>query len=608
MCGIFGVFGSYDRQLVKNMTNAMIHRGPDDSGFFFDKNIALGQRRLSIIDISGGKQPIFNEDGSIVIVFNGEIYNYQELKIHLETLGHKFSTNSDTETIVHAYEEYGFDCVNKLDGVFAFAIWDENKKQLFIARDRLGIKPLYYASVGDKFIFCSEIKSLILDPDFDKSINIQALHEFVNLQYTIYPNTIFKSVKKLGAGHYLIINKRGVQEHKFWDLNYLPQSKSSSFYQKNIRKLLDDAVKKRLIAEVPLGAFLSGGIDSSIVVGLMTKHSNNPVKTFSIGFQDKEFDETAYARLVSQKFNTDHKEFVVDYDMLDYLPKITRVLDEPLADAASIPTFILAEHARKYVTVVLTGEGGDENFAGYPYYRWFKFANSASNITPNLFYKKPFNKLVSKAISSVSDEKYKTLFSDTKSKESLFYRKIFGFEDNDSFFNEDIKKQINRKLLSEKLIKPYFQNKDFINSMQRWDTKIWLPDDLLMKVDKTTLGNSLEARVPFLDYKFMQFIATIPSKQRFSYFKDKTLLKQSFKDILPKEIMKRKKGGFNVPIEQWFSKQYKNEVVGIFEENKHLISKFFNHEKLLRNVNSGTNPILTWRITNFIYWYNNYFE
>ncbi|MGH7791248.1 MAG: asparagine synthase (glutamine-hydrolyzing), partial [Thermodesulfobacteriota bacterium] len=373
MCGIcgilnFGIDEPVNSETLKRMCTVMSHRGPDDEGFFLEGNLGLGMRRLSIIDLSTGHQPISNEDGTIWIVFNGEIYNHLDIRKELESKGHKFSTNTDTEAIVHAYEEFGENCVDKLRGMFAFAIWDKAKRKLFLARDRIGIKPLYYFIDDKRFIFGSELKVILAYPGIPKDLDLEALDSFLTFEYIPAPLTIFKNVKKLPQAHTLSIENNQVSINEYWKLHFKEVRRTEEETCYELYKILKEAVKMRLMSDVPLGAFLSGGIDSSTVVGLMSEVMDKPVKTFSIGFDDPSYNELNYARVVAKHFGTDHTELVIKPDIAGWVNKLIKYLDEPFGDFSIFPTFLVSELTRKHVTVSLSGDGGDELFAGYEYY------------------------------------------------------------------------------------------------------------------------------------------------------------------------------------------------------------------------------------------------
>jgi len=570
MCGIVGLFGEVDNNLLKEMNNLISHRGPDGKGYFFDKNIGFGHRRLSIIDLGGGAQPMYDREGKFVIVFNGEIYNYLDLKLYLEKKGIKFETNSDTEVILNMYKLHGKDCLGYFDGMFSFAIYNIDEKSLFIARDRLGIKPLYYFKNSQTFGFASEIKSLIIHPSLEKKINKNALLEYFYRQYITGPDTIFEEIYKLLPGNYIIIKKNSFEINKYWDLSYKIKEKRSEIIKPKIKNMFDEAVKKKLIADVPIGVFLSGGLDSSLVLNSMSKFYDNNIKTFSIGFDDTDYDESKYASEVAQHYGTHHNSIILDKKHMKYLDKLIYHLDEPLADFAALPTFILSKFASEKVKVVLTGEGGDENFGGYSYYKKFDRFHSNFSIP----------------------------------KKFLYNKKIFYYEKNISKFLLLNKYKDSKKYIGTKLIKNYFEKGSFFNQMLNWDVKVWLPNDLLMKVDKTTMAFGLEARVPFLDHKLMEYVATIDPKLK----NEKVILKESYREELPLSVLNRKKHGFEVPIEKWFKEKHKENMQMIIDSNFKEFSKYFELDEINKILKNKESDIFMWRLYNFLIWYQNNFK
>ena len=563
MCGIVGVYGISDKNLVKRMCNRIVHRGPDDEGYYVDDYVSLGMRRLSIIDLSTGKQPIFNEDGSIVVVFNGEIYNFREIRKELEQRGHRFYTNTDTEVIVHAYEEYGYDCLKKFNGMFGIALWDANKKELFIARDRIGIKPLYYTVVDGNFIFSSEIKC-ILECGVGKTIDKIALANYFALRYIPAPRTIFEGIKKLEPGHYMVIRNGNIEKKRYWRLEYKPNDGGEEYFTEKVLEMLKTSVRRRLVSDVPLGAFLSGGIDSSTVVALMSELMDEPVKTFSVGFEGEELDETPYARIVAEHFGTDHHEIFVDINDLSILPKIIYHLDEPLADPAVIPTYLISELARKKVKVVLTGEGGDEAFGGYEKYLHEQRMLKILSCLPDCL-----RRLCKKLGARLEDRKnklglYLSFIGAKSNQEESYYFRLKNIDWGSCWLVNGGKDEV------RELVRKSFDNRDYISNMLYYDIQYWLPDDLLMKIDKMTMAKSLEARVPYLDYEFLQFAYNIPPRIKLGN-SGKYILKKAVQKILPKEIIYRKKHGFDVPISRWF------------REDNDLIQKYMD-ESILKEV------------------------
>lgn len=534
MCGIIGIVdyeNSIDRDILDKMCKIIAHRGPDDQGIYIDKNIGLGHRRLSIIDLSkAGHQPMCNEDGSIWITYNGEIYNFKELRNDLEKKGHRFKSDTDTEVIIHAYEEYSEDCLKLFNGMFAFGIWDSNKKQLFLARDRIGQKPLVYYVKNNLFIFGSEIKSLVLHPGFKKKINFDAISHYLTFQYIPHPLTVFEDCFKLSPGHYLIYRNNEINIKEYWDLNYEAVNKPEDYFEKEIIKHLDRSTKVRLMSDVPLGAFLSGGIDSSAVVAFMSKYIDR-VKTFSIGFDYEEYDETKYARIVAEKFNTEHHEFIVKADMSKILPKLAWVYDEPFGDKSALPTFFVSKLAKKYVTVVLSGDAGDENFAGY---------NRYDIIKEKSYEYKPFH---------------------------------FLPEEKNKLFNVNFRSRVDSR---EILMRYYNKFNDKLNKLTYSDIKLYLPDCLMNKIDIASMVNSLEVRSPFLDFKFMEFAAKIPPNIKLKNCKKKYILKRALRKYLPKKILYREKMGFGIPLEPWFGKDLKSYISDVLMNKESFSNRYFN--------------------------------
>ncbi len=535
------------------MLDMVSYRGPDDSGTFIDKNVGIGNRRLSIIDVEGGKQPIHNEEGDMWIVFNGEIYNHPQLKVDLESKGHRFYTDTDTEDILHLYEEYGKVCVKKLRGMFAFAIWDGEK--LFIARDRLGIKPLYWTVHDDVFYFGSEIKQVLLS-GIPRKIDRIAFNQYLGLRYVPGPRTMFENIQKLLPGRSISVDEKGIKLEKWWNFSLLKEnSVSGGGMEESVFKLLDESVKMRLMSDVPLGAFLSGGIDSSLITALMSRHMEEPVKTFSIGFEIDSFDELDHAEIVSQHLETEHHTLKVKQDVIELLPRVIWHLDEPIADAAIMPTYIVSRMARKEVKVVLTGEGADELFAGYPRYSTLK----GGYRTPP-WLGKGAHSLISK-------------LPEIRGKEFLKRHLTPNAEKIDSFSSNFSEKE--RAILSEEgvdlkeLLYEHFRGGDLFREMIDFDVRVWLPDDLLMKVDKMSMANSLEARVPFLDHKLVELAAGIP---RHLKLRDggKYILKKIAKPLLPERTINRKKHGFSVPLEPWLRGRFREVAENVLRESSFL--------------------------------------
>ncbi|MBU4352928.1 MAG: asparagine synthase (glutamine-hydrolyzing), partial [Nanoarchaeota archaeon] len=508
MCGIVG-FNWNDKQLLKKMSDTIIHRGPDQFGYFEDKGISLGHRRLSIIDLSEkAKQPMFNEDNSIVLVYNGEIYNFKELRKELQKKGHKFNSETDSEVVLHAYEEYGENCVLKFNGMFAFAIWDSKNQKLFLARDRSGIKPLYYWYKDGKMIFASEIKSILEDKEVKRIINSNSLGQFLERKTVFGNETFFKDIKKLLPGQTLILQKKEIILKNFYSLNFTNNEDNLNF-----NKEFDNVIKDMLVSDVPLGVFLSGGLDSSLVTAFMAKHTKN-LNTFTVGF-DLSTDEFKFAKKVAEKFSTNHHELNISFkDMTNVLDKIVWHMDEPIADPAIIPTFIMSKFAKKKVSVCLIGEGSDELFAGYSKYK-------LSKLLPKQVY----------------------------------------FAISDVVFNNREKKKLLKKdyyqPTSKSFIKPYFKIKNKICAAMAFDFKEVMPNYQLMKIDKMTMANSLEARVPFLDNRIISIGEKMKNECKFKKDQGKYFLRELSKKMLPPSFAKDKKRSFYTPLKDWFN----NEII-----------------------------------------------
>jgi len=560
MCGICGIvkFNAVDAvspELLEAMTDRISHRGPDDSGYFREGPVGLGHRRLSIIDLGGGKQPIFNEDESIVIVFNGEIYNYVELTSELIARGHVFKTRSDTETIVHAYEEYGDDCVIRLRGMFAFALWDRRKQRLLLVRDRLGIKPLYYYHGRDSFVFASEIKSLLEAPGIPREVDETALNLYLSLRYVPGPRTMFREIFKLQPGHLMVLDRGGLHVRRYWDIKYGPALPPGEEAVREFDRLLEESVRLRLISEVPLGVFLSGGLDSSAILAVMSKlHKGERIKTFSVGYesadgQEDENNEFHYARQAALAFGAEHHEFRLKaLDFCDFIPQLVWHLDEPLADPSCIPLYFIAKLARQFITVVLSGEGADEVLAGYSIYHKMLTIEDLRRIPAA-------GSIAGRLAAIVPGGKYRNYLRMAGMPLFERYRGI-----SRGFYPALQARLVGRDSGPDKSLDqvydPYFQAVSHAHPLNRMlyvDAKVWLPDDLLLKADKMTMANALELRVPFLDHKLVEFAAQLPISMKQNGGTGKVLLRRIMQDILPNSILHRPKKGFPVPMLAWLS-------------------------------------------------------
>jgi asparagine synthase (glutamine-hydrolysing) len=543
------------------MCDVIVHRGPDDDGYHTDGPVALGMRRLSIIDLRTGNQPIANEDKTVWVVYNGEIFNYPVLKPELEAKGHRFSTKADTEAILHLYEEHGEDFVSRLNGMFAIALWDARRRRLILARDRLGIKPLHYAWHEGRLFFGSEIKSL-LRAGVSRDIDPDALSRYFTFEYVPAPDSIFRSVKKLLPGHLMVVQDGRAESRRYWDVRFAAtkiRPRREEEYAGEIAARLRESVRLRLLSDVPLGVFLSGGIDSSAVTALMSETAGSRIKTFSIGFREKSFDELAYARMVAERFGTEHTEFVVDAaQVAPLVPTLMEYLDEPLADASIIPTYVISKLARAHVTVALAGDGGDELFAGYDSYKAFKVARLYRTIPGFLR-----RGIIGPAVRALPASE-KRLSFEFKAKKFAAGAE-YPPEIANTLWWGAYAPALKDRLLSAGLrsraaadvFAPIAWHRQFtraadpLDRLAYLDLKLYLQDDLLVKVDRMSMANSLEIRVPFLDYTFVEFAATIPSRLKLKGFTSKYILKKALASRLPAGILTKKKIGFDIPLGAW---------------------------------------------------------
>ncbi|HKY07028.1 MAG TPA: XrtA/PEP-CTERM system amidotransferase [Candidatus Binatia bacterium] len=571
MCAIAGIFkrgGSAEthRSCLKRMGDVMTHRGPDGEGYHVDGSIGLAHRRLSIIDVEGGAQPLCNEDGSVWIVFNGEIYNYIELRDQLAQKGHVFKTSSDTEVIVHLYEEKGDAFVEFLRGMFAIALWDRPRKRLVLARDRLGKKPLYYARCGDVFVFASEIKALLQYPEIPKEIDHEAIVDYFSLLYIPAPKSIFRSIRKLRPAHILIVDEKGYREKRYWDLSFDAQDeKSEEQWCEELLETLRDSVRLRLRSDVPLGAFLSGGVDSSAVVALMSGMNSGSINTCSVGFDEKEFDESGYARSFAHTLGTEHHEERVRPSALSILDKLAWHYDEPFADSSAVPTYYVSMAARRHVTVALSGDGGDENFAGYRRYHHDSMENRFRCLLPAEIRRPLFSALG--AVYPKLDWAPRPLRAQATFRafsrdavEGYFYSvSAIKPEMSKALLSADFRRGVNGYTPTE-IFRDYYdraKRADHLSRLQYLDVNTYLVDDILVKVDRASMANSLEVRCPLLDHRFMELIARIPSALKLKSGKGKYIFKKALHRVLAKEILARPKQGFAVPLAAWFRGEIK---------------------------------------------------
>ena len=568
MCGIAGFVGEECTArpeagaVLDRMCRVITHRGPDDQGVMIGEGVALGMRRLSIIDLAGGHQPISNEDGTVTVVFNGEIYNYRELQRELESLGHRYQTRSDTESIVHAYEEYGAGCVDHFRGMFAFAIWDARLRRLFIARDRVGIKPLYYTVTEQgTFVFGSEIKALIEHPEVKREVEPEAVDAYLTFGYVPDPLCIFRGIRKLPPGHHLTFDEKGVFIKQYWDFTYEEaEAKSEQEYLEQLRALLDEAVRIRLIADVPLGAFLSGGIDSSTVVGLMSRAATRPVKTFSIGFHEESFNELGYARKVAAHFGTDHHELIVTPDLCNLVDELAWHLDEPFADPSTIPTYLVSKLARQYVTVALSGDGGDELFAGYT--RYVTDRNRSGFGKLPRFVRQVIQPLSRRLPHGVWGRNY--LYSVMLDPLDRYIDSVSVFTglNKPHLYTEGFYRQAKLGAAAAQFREYAARARtgEPIDALLYLDSKTYLPGDILTKVDRMSMAVSLEARVPLLDHKLIELVTTIPAPLKLKGLETKYIFKRAVGELVPAEILNRPKQGFGMPLQKWINGEFSERI------------------------------------------------
>lgn len=573
MCGICGFYGRKDRQLLEAMANSLIHRGPDDSGLYEDELVGLGHRRLSIIDLSPqGKQPMANEDDTIRLVFNGEIYNFRDLRADLENKGHIFKSHTDSEVILHSYEEYGLKCVDNFRGMFAFALWDSRKRRLVLCRDRIGKKPLYYWQDSRGLIFASEIKSLLCCRDIPREVNRDGFYSFLAFQYVPGAQTAVKDVFRIPPGNMLIVENGRVSLREYWSIRKVVNSREDNSSDQNIERmgcLLEESVRLRLVSDVPLGILLSGGLDSSSITALISRSGTKSIRTFSAGFGE-ENDEFEYARTVSREFNTEHREFIVRPDNLALtLKKIVWHMDEPIADGGAFATYMIAETVRQYVKVILVGEGADELFAGYS---WHRLAGPGFAFVPQALKSRAYF--------------YLNTFYRRQNKQPCIYKEF-----KQRFSLEGCRR-------------------DFLSRMMFFELENLLPNCLLMKVDKMTMAHSIEARAPFLDHKLIELAAALPAKFKIRNSVNKYILRKFMEDKLPDEIVNRRKRGFLVPITKWLNgglKKYAEDMLlrpdsfSACALGLERIRPLFIPRSGLRELE---NKILLWRLLVFELWFD----
>ena len=577
MCGIAGAVWNDANKAVEpdtlqRMIDVLRHRGPDDEGTYVadmqtQTGVALGHRRLAIIDVAGGKQPLSNEDGTVWVVFNGEIYNFRELRRRLEGGGHRFQTHSDTEVLVHLYEDEGPEFLKRLNGMFGLAIWDARRGQLLLARDRLGQKPLVYRHEAGRLLFASELKALMQVPGVPREIDPQALDEYLTYQYVPHPRTIFRGMAKLPPGHYALWRDGQLDVQPYWQPDFnVEDDRPVEEYARELRELMTSSVEMRLQSEVPLGAFLSGGIDSTIVVGLMSQLMAEPVRTFSIGFPIAEFDETRYARAAAERFGAIHQEFQVRPDAMEVLPRLVWHFDEPFADSSAVPTWYVSQLTRQHVTVALTGDGGDELFAGYPRYLAVWLAEAFDRL-PRLMQRMAAGSYWQRLPSGTRQKslarrwkRFVAMLGQPPARRYLEWIAIFGQARREALYSDAFSTSLPESEPLDFLTAALDRcdGRDPVTAFSLADLVTYLPCDLMTKVDIASMAHGLECRQPFLDYRVVELAATMPRRLKFRRGRGKRILRQVFGDLLPESIRRRPKMGFGVPLDHWFRHDLKD--------------------------------------------------
>lgn len=610
MCGIAGKLylagqQPVDPDLIDRMLAAIAYRGPDGQGKYLSGPVGLGHKRLAIIDLSTGDQPMTNEIGTIWLVYNGEIYNFHELREELIQKGHTFRSTSDTEVILHLYEEYGPECVSRLRGMFAFALWDDASKTLFLARDRVGIKPLYYLNTGKTLLFASEIKSLLCDPEAARAVDPAAIHRFLTFLYLPGDRTLFTGIRKLEPGHYLIVKGGQLTCRRYWDLQFSPAADVGSLQQtcEELRQLMGKTVREHMISDVPVGVLLSGGVDSTIVLSCAVQETSKRINTFTIGFDGEEFDdERPFARLAAERFGTDHHEITISpEEFSSFLPAYVRHMEEPVCEAPAIALYFVSKLARRHVTVVLSGEGGDEAFGGYQTYRNLLSMERMKRVAG------PLKGLLGAGLGWLGGvngfgkfKKYAPLC--TTPLAAYYYSRVctpFSFFNSNRQelctpgFYASVDDQASAQLVGDlfRQVEQHSSNQHLLNQMLYVDTKTWLPDDLLIKADRMTMANSLELRVPLLDHLVLEFAAGLPAHFKVKGWTTKRILKEAFRERIPREVIERRKTGLPVPLRRWMRKDLAGYVQDVLLSQTARNRGYFNKgavERLLqRNATDG---------------------
>lgn len=593
MCGICGKLNfdagvKVSPGLLKLMADTIHHRGPDDEGYYVSGPVGFGFRRLSIIDLSTGHQPLCNEDGTLWIAFNGEIYNYRELRKDLLARGHVFKTQTDTEVIVHLYEEFGASCVQQLRGMFAFAIWDDRHQRLMLARDRVGIKPLYYRLTENSIVFGSEIKAILADPEVRSEVSLEMIDRFLTFLYVPGEETLFKDVRKLAPGSFMLIERGKAQISQYWDLEFATVERSIKSAQEELLALLEESVGLHMISDVPVGFLLSGGVDSTAMLGFAVGKTDHRLSSYTIGFTDSGVtDERPYARLAASRYGSDHHEMTISaQDFVDFLPQYVKHMEEPVCEPPAVALYYVSKLAKEFVKVLISGEGGDEAFAGYPNYRSMLWLERTKSLCP------PLNGVLSRIAGTLTRlpgahrlKKYAALLNVPL--DSYYYSRASS---PFSFFNVNIKElytdefaHLSDKRRSTAPVVDHLQkaaSHSTLNKMLYVDTKTWLPDDLLIKADKITMANSVELRVPLLDHKLLEFAASLPESYKVHGFTTKYLAKRALHNSVPREILNRKKAGFPIPYDSWLTGQLKSWMHQILLDTKTLERGYFRRDAI----------------------------
>ena len=622
MCGICG-FSWNDEALIRRMADRIVHRGPDQEGFFCTDSMSLGFRRLSIIDLSeNGSQPMFNEDNTVCLVFNGEIYNFQELRPQLEARGHRFRSNTDSEVILHGYEEYGIDVVNHLRGMFGFALYDTVRKRLLLARDRIGIKPLYYTRQNGRLVFGSEIKSILQDPGVERQVNHQALYDYLGFEFVPAPETMFAGISKLPAGHLLVWENGQASVRRYWDLSFRPAAPMPRFEEavEQLREHLDTAVKSHLVADVPLGVFLSGGLDSSCLVALMRRHISGPLKTFTIGYEDKTFSELDYAQIVADHCQTEHRVLRLDSLKPAYVEETLYHLDEPMTDLSTVPLYLLCKQAREHVTVCLSGEGADESFAGYDRFKASRLNSSYFNLLPRVVR----HQLVARMARLLPDQPQKkgvinmlkrfvegaTLPEDGQ---HLRWQYFLNTTLEQGLFQSGFRSHINGDPFWQ--VREHDSRCDALDRVNReiyLDMRFMMTDSVLMKVDRMSMASALEIRVPLLDHVLVEFLASLPGDWKLNKMTTKYIFRAALKGLLPDKIVHRGKQGYSLPVKHLLRGELRTYMVERLHDSTVLretmdmayIDRLIaEHDALKHNHNH-----ILWALLNVAIWHDRFFR